>query len=80
MPAVDNANRVTDKRATTCKSYLDSEKIKKCSEADVKKILLKSVVNSGTGRQNEEFYKIFKDYGMNMKFSFELTSNLSKKK
>lgn len=80
MPAVDNANRVTDKRATTCKSYLDGEKIKKCSEADVKKILLKSVVNTGTGRQNEEFYKIFKDYGMNMKFSFELTSNLSKKK
>lgn len=80
MPEVDINNRVTGKIRTTSQSFMTSEKIKKCSEADVKKILLKSVVNTGTGRQNEEFYKIFKDYGMDMKFSFEVSSNLSKKK
>ena len=80
MPAVDINNRVTDWSKTTCQSYLTGEKIKKCSDADVKKIALKSVSNTGSGKQDEEFYKIFKDYGMNMKFSFELTSNLSKKK
>ena len=79
MPDVDINNRITEWSHTSLKKIMTSEKIKRCSEADVKKILLKSVTNTGTGN-TDEYFKIFKDYGLNMKFSFELTSNLSKKK
>lgn len=78
MPKTDANDRITDWNKTSIKSVMTSEKIKRCSEANVKKILLESVSNTGSGN-DDRFFKFYKDYGMDMKFSFEIVSNLSKK-
>ncbi len=78
MPDIDRNDRVSSWKKSTHKAVMTNKKIKKCSDADVKKILLKTVANTGTGNDNR-FFKFYKDYGMNMKFSFEVVSNLSKK-
>ena len=80
MPNVDADNRVTTRSKTERKAVMLGDKIKKCSEADVKKILLKTLGNTGTGSDDDHYFKFYKDYGLDMKFSFEVVSDLSKKK
>ena len=74
MPKIDNNKRVSEWSHVSKKAVMDKEQIKRCSDADVKKILLKSIISTNHNGENK-FFKFYEEYGMTIKFSFEVVSN-----
>lgn len=74
MPKIDNNKRVSEWSHVSKKAVMDKEQIKRCSDADVKKILLKSIISTNHNGKNK-FFKFYEEYGMTIKFSFEVVSN-----
>ena len=74
MPKFDKNYRISEWSHTTRKAIMDKEQIKRCSDADVKKILLKTIANTDRTSKNQ-YFKFYEEYGMKAKFSFEVVSN-----
>ena len=74
MPKIDANKRVSEWAHVSKKAVMDQEKIKRCSDADVKKILLKSIIDTKNAG-DYQFFKFYNEYAMTIKFSFEVVSN-----
>lgn len=74
LPTFDQNYRVSEWSHEYKTAIMDKEMIKRCSDADVKKILLKTIANTDQTGKNQ-FFKFYEEYGMKMKFSFEVVSN-----
>lgn len=71
-PKLDQNNRVSKWAETHSRIAMDNEKIRSCSQKDVKKIILHTGIST-TDAPNL-YLKFYKEYGLTMKFSFEILS------
>lgn len=74
LPKFDKNYRISEWGHTSKKAIMDKEKIKRCSDADVKYILLKTIASTDLDSPNL-YFKFYDEYGMKMNFSFEVISN-----
>lgn len=71
-PEMDKNKRVSKWASTHSRATMDNQKIQKCSQGNVKKIILHTGIS--TTDSPNQYMKFFKEYGLTMNFSFEILS------
>ncbi len=70
MPKFDKDLRVSERAVSETEAIFDNEKIKKCSEGDVKYLIMANTVS--TNDMPDKYFRLYKDYGIDMRIAIEL--------
>jgi len=70
MPEFDDNLKVSEWTESESDVIFDNKKIKRCSEADVKYVVLNT--NVSTSDMPGKYFRLYKDYGLNMRLAIEL--------
>lgn len=73
MPKFDTNDRISERSITETEARLNHKQVKKLSDADVTKIILKS--RASTLKKPDKYLGFYKEYGLHLRFAVEVISS-----